>query len=334
MDSENTNGANGGIPINSATPPEQSAPDIQAQPAPAVQVAEIPMQPITNSASPTTPTEAASTAAPNAQPAAPSAQALSTSTMSASTQSTQAPASKINFIALLIAFFTKPATTIRQESDKLTSFKNVAIITAITAAISSISTALYSVFLAVYKEECEGFFTKRNCKSVWKWENLKDSKVLSTTLWSFVGIIAAIAVVALVFYGISRLMKSTKSNYLRIVAIVSLSILPSVIALSIAPILAKLSASLALFVPMVAYAYATYVLYECVNNEAGFMEDDRIKFATLSALAMAIGAFVLTLALAQMTGLNKLHAPGSNLIPKPGKSSVSDIDDILEGLGY
>ena len=64
------------------------------------------------------------------------------------------------------------------------------------------------------------------------------------------------------------------------------------------------------------------------------MEDDRIKFATLSALAMAIGAFVLTLALAQMTGLNKLHTPGSNLIPKPGKSSVSDIDDILEGLGY
>ena len=329
MDSENTNGANGGIPINSATPPEQSTPSIQAQSAPAVQAAETPMQPTTNSASPTTPTEAASTAAPNAQPAAPSAQALSTSTMPASTQSTQAPASKINFIALLIAFFRKPATTIRQES-----VKNVAIITAITAAISSISTALYSIFLAVYKEECEGFFTKRNCKSVWKWENLKDSKVLSTTLWSFVGIIAAIAVVALVFYGVSRLMKSTKSNYLRIVAIVSLSVLPSVITLSIAPILAKLSASLALFVPMVAYAYATYVLYECVNNEAGFMEDDRIKFATLSALAMAIGAFVLTLALAQMTGLNKLHTPGSNLIPKPGKSSVSDIDDILEGLGY
>lgn len=147
-----------------------------------------------------------------------------------------------------------------------------------------------------------------------------------------------IALVSLVFYGVSRLMKSTKANYLRIVTIVSLASLPAVLMAMLSPLLSKLHYLLPTLLVSAAYAYGTYILYECINNEAGFADDNRVKFATLSVLAIIGGVFILALAISQMTGLNKLKLPGASSLPSlkgsgSGSSILDRYNDVLDSLG-
>lgn len=86
---------------------------------------------------------------------------------------------KINFLAFLIAFFRKPVTTLNQELDKFSNFKNAGFIAGLVALISTIGTLLYTIFLTVYRKDCGYFsFSKKDCKAEWKWDNLKNAKLL------------------------------------------------------------------------------------------------------------------------------------------------------------
>lgn len=204
------------------------------------------------------------------------------------------PAGKMpNFFSFIIAVMVKPVTALKDKIAQYSNIKNAAIMTVISAAFAMLCSLIAVIFNTVIVKRCS-FFGGR-CKTVVEWDNLGDLDWLRLTLFNFIAYIIVIALLAGIFFGLSRAFKKTQTNFCRMMTIFAVAIIPMAAALLVDGLLALLSETVGALIISAGSLYGFYIFYEGINNEVELTGDKKIYYNFLSIFALLVLVAILSL---------------------------------------
>lgn len=249
-----------------------------------------------------------SNATPNNQSSAPTSQAPATNANMteqyvAQNQATSAPAPAAgptpvsvkapNFLALIIAIFIKPITTLKEELPKFASFKNSGIMAIITTAIATIFSLITTIFSTVYYKHCSLF--SGECEVEWEWDNLENIEWFELIIKQFFGFLVVMVVLAAIFFAASRIFKQTQTNFPRTMAVVALAFLPITISF-LAPTLSLIHATVGMIISTFSIIYGLCIFYEGMSLETK-LENDKKIYYLLTSVALIMVAMIVASAI-------------------------------------
>lgn len=195
----------------------------------------------------------------------------------------------LNIIAFMIGAFIKPIRCFKEETSKLNNPKNSIIMGIIVTIASVVFSLLNKVMSLVVVKDYY------NDKTTWQWSNLENFewfKVIGKDLLFFGGIIFG---VALLFYLASLIIKKD-TNYMKMVAITSIAILPAILGnLVLGPLLGQLWDKFAIAIPMLGNIYMLILMYELVNEEVKLEGDAKIYFNLICFGILIIALYFINL---------------------------------------
>lgn len=205
-----------------------------------------------------------------------------------------------NPLKVLLGVFTKPLTTVSEEIPHCGNFQTASLMALIVLVVSVVLSVLAGAFTAIFSAYC--LRTGVSCK-VLDFGDLKYFKFGEQLAYSALSTIVLMALVAGVFYGTVRIFKVKKSNFWRMLAIVSLATLPMLLTNFVGVIVGGF-ASLVEMMNVVAAAivaigliYAAVIFYEGVTIEAGVTSNRKAYYILISAaITLTVLAIVIWLA--------------------------------------
>lgn len=255
----------------------------------------------TRTETPNTPAAAAETtsAAPAAKPSEAASTVSNPAAATAASQTTAEanptkPAGKMpNFFSFIIAVMVKPVTALKDKIAQYSNIKNAAIMTVISAAFAMLCSLIAVIFNTVIVKRCS--FFGGSCKTVVEWDNLGDLDWLRLTLFNFIAYAIVIALLAGIFFGLSRAFKKTQTNFCRMMTIFAVAIIPMAAALLVGGLLALLSETVGALIISAGSLYGFYIFYEGINNEVELTGDKKIYYNFLSIFALLVLVAILSL---------------------------------------
>lgn len=194
----------------------------------------------------------------------------------------------LEYLKLIIDFILKPATTLKENINKLDEIKNSGILAIIIAAISTIICLIGTMINTVVIK----YNWLNETTVVWRWENLKNINYISSIFSSLISVLLLIAVIAGVYY-IAGLIIKKKVKYPRLVGIVSLILTPLLLtSLLISPILSVISIRLSSLVLISGFIYTLILLHESINNEFKLEENKKYYFNLVCYLVLLIISYI------------------------------------------
>lgn len=177
-----------------------------------------------------------------------------------------------NLFEFLIKGFIKPTKTVEENDNEIKDTKNSLLLATISTILALVLALINSIIAEVHTVDYFGG------GHTWDWSqlnNLEWAKVIGTNLLLYAGIIFGIA---LVFY-LAGLVVKKEVNYLKLLAITALSILPIIIGTYIiGPLLGMINYKLEIGIFIIAMCYSIVLLSTLVNNEIGLEKDKKIYF--------------------------------------------------------
>ena len=171
----------------------------------------------------------------------------------------------MGYFILMLAVILKPFTTFKEELNKLSSFKNSAILSLIVSGIATIINLFTTMWNAVRVKDFSWGSTDTTTK--WVWENLKELKYIEIIGKNFIIYLGIILVIAAVYYITSLIMKK-QPNFSKLLGISVLSVVPVLIcSLVLSPLLGMIWIKLSMPVTIIGAVYSVLLIYEGMNNE-------------------------------------------------------------------
>ncbi len=181
----------------------------------------------------------------------------------------------------------KPFTGLKEEIGKFNEIKDSAIFALIVSAVALVLSFIKSVISVVRVKSLWGNETS------WVWENIKELdfvKVFFVNFLVYAGIIAAIAGL----YYLGSLIVKKKSNFSRLLAIATISIIPMYVCnLLLAPILGMITSFFAISFTVIGLIYSLLLMVELMSNELELNGNVKFYFnlACISIL-LIVGIYV------------------------------------------
>lgn len=195
----------------------------------------------------------------------------------------------LNLVAFIIGALLKPIRCFKEEGSKLNNPKASLLL----GVIMTIAATLFSLLNKVMSLVVEKNYLTD--KTTWEWSNLEHFewfKVIGKDFLFFGGIIFG---VALLFYLASLVIKKD-TNYMKLVAIVSISLLPAFLChLILGPLLGQLWDKFALVIPLLGNVYMFVLLYELINEEVKLEKDAKVYFNLICFAIMVIALYFINI---------------------------------------
>ncbi len=221
-----------------------------------------------------------------------------------------------NFLAFLIVGVIKPKQVFEQEESKLESFKNSAILAIITVFGATIIGFIMNMILTLINSE----FEFKYLQPLFSGKNLLAT-FIQVPIYNLVTILAA----AGIFYVVALVMKKQEFNYSKVLAILSLSLVPFIVGIVVVPIFSKIYYPLGIIISGTLYIYSVILIYELVNDIVSFGDKKILYNFVAFALVIALGTVIYNKIALEM-GIN----------PRPGANSkiqiVNEIDKFKSDL--
>lgn len=183
---------------------------------------------------------------------------------------------------LVIGTLTKPVSTLKNKVKLYDDVKTSLIIGGAVSLICTVITLIRTMISSVFVEEYVGFF---ETKTVFRIEKLLDVNyigIIFRNIFMFAGIIA---VCALVYYLASLILKK-KTNYIRLVGITSVAMIPFyLVSVLIAPIIALVSGYFSVLISIIAFVYSITIMIYAYNKE---LQLDGDKIVYVNAICISI----------------------------------------------
>lgn len=195
-----------------------------------------------------------------------------------------------NFFSFAVSAMLKPVTTLKDKIKNYNSFKSAGIATLIVAIFATLVSLLATMFSAVLVRK---YSFSSGYKTSIDFSNLGEINYFKAIFLNLIIYIAVIAVIALIFFGVSRIFKKPETNYWRMLTVVAIASIPCVIASFLVPILSLLHVVLAALVSIAGSLYSFYIFYEGINAEADITGDKKIYFNLVSTIILVIVAYII-----------------------------------------
>lgn len=197
-----------------------------------------------------------------------------------------------NLFLFIMQAFLNPIKSFKEKSQEVMETKNSLLLGIIVAVIAVALSLINKVISTV---RIMDYFNK---ETSWNWENLNGFPWFNTIgkdILLFGGIIFG---VALLFYLASLIIKKD-TNYLKMLSIVSVALVPSVIGIYVlGPIFGMLWDKLAIVFSIMGICYTITILCELINKEIQLEDDQKIYF---NFICFSIIFIVLFFVIYQMT---------------------------------
>lgn len=208
---------------------------------------------------------------------------------------TTAASDNVNFFAFIIAGLLKPMTALKENLPKFSDIKNSIIFTVIITVISTILSLITAIYTTVREQSCTGgLFSEKKCELKFDFENLEDFKWFEVVGQNLLTTIAFIAVIAGIFFALSRAFKKNQTNYFKMLAVVSLAAVPMILATFVGGFIGYINGLIGIVVILLGTMYGFYIFHEGINDEVQ-LEGDKKIYYNIICVALLLVAFYIYL---------------------------------------
>jgi len=200
----------------------------------------------------------------------------------------KASVGSLNYIQFVIAVLLKPITTMKKEVNKFEDVKNTLIFAGLVAGITTIVNLIKIIFNTVYTPAFAGFMGFGERKAEWDWSdlsNLKWGEAIFKNLIIFVGVLVAITLV----YFLAGLILKKQTNFLRLLGIASVAVIPAALCMFIiSPLLGMIYSPLGFGASIIGGIYTLLLLIDSVNRELSLEDNDMKLFVNIGCLSILV----------------------------------------------
>ena len=187
----------------------------------------------------------------------------------------------LSLIFISFNVFLKPASTIKEESDKLSQIKPSLILSIIISLVFTVVSLIITMINAVYVKSYNIYTGKYSTDVVW--DNLKNIKYFEVIGKYFLIFLGIIVIIAGAYYLVGRLMLKKETNFAKLLGIAAVSIPSALIGITIGyPIISLISSKIGLIVGLVGVIYTFVIIYETINLEFDLKGNLKIYFNLIS----------------------------------------------------
>lgn len=192
------------------------------------------------------------------------------------------------YLMYIFDFIKKPIKTFKNIDKKLYTTKNTIIFTCITAFLMMFINLIKAMLSVMYVKQYVNFEYKTVCTLKY----LGSLNYLSLIFKNFFIYILVILCIALVYYIVSLLFKKS-TNYVRMTAITSASIMPYiVIGMILSPLLGLIYSPLGMIVLCIGVIYSILIFINLINDEVKFNDtDSKIYYHLVCLVVIAVISF-------------------------------------------
>ena len=175
--------------------------------------------------------------------------------------------SSFNYIKFIIAFLMTPFKGFKDNEEYLSNTKNSLIISGGMAVIMMLITLFTSMINAIFAKTFDyTTFTYKTKVDFGRLGDLNYGSLIFKNLLIYAGIIAAVAVVYFLFAMVFK----KKANYIKLLSITAVSLLPTVIgSMLIGPILGKIWSPFGVVISVASIVYTIAILVTLINDQVG-----------------------------------------------------------------
>ena len=211
----------------------------------------------------------------------------------------------LNCLTFVMAVALKPVNGIKSRIKEFSDFKSAGILVLFVSVAKMIINLIGTMISTIFVKQ-RNYFSGETKLNV-SFENLKNLNYFDLIIKNLIMSIIIVAAVAGIYYVVSMIMKKS-SSYFRLVAITSVSFVPTVVASFVSIIIAYIYAPLSVFLVFAAFVYSFLIFVYAINNEVEFKDADyKIFFHTICLTVVFIVAYyVLSNSISSMFDLNSL----------------------------
>ena len=210
--------------------------------------------------------------------------------------------SKNHLVSFIISALTKPTSTFKEKLSGFSSFKKAWQLPLITTGLFTILSVVNTIIAKVYTPAHKSFFGKQVAAS-WNWKKLEKFDWFQTIFSQIIAYLVPVLAVTAIYYIISLIFKK-KSNYFRLLTIAAVSSIPAILSTYILmPLGAMISLNLGFILMFAGFAYSSTLIYEGLNQDIDYQNDQRIFANTIVIITIyALAIIIFTSFLKQSLG--------------------------------
>lgn len=210
--------------------------------------------------------------------------------------------SKNHLVSFIISALTKPTSTFKEKLSGFSSFKKAWQLPLITTGLFTILSVVNTIIAKVYTPAHKSFFGKQVAAS-WNWKKLEKFDWFQTIFSQIIAYLVPVLAITAIYYIISLIFKK-KSNYFRLLTIAAVSSIPAILSTYILmPLGAMISLNLGFILMFAGFAYSSTLIYEGLNQDIDYQNDQRIFANTIVIITIyALAIIIFTSFLKQSLG--------------------------------
>ena len=210
--------------------------------------------------------------------------------------------SKNHLVSFIISALTKPTSTFKEKLSGFSSFKKAWQLPLITTGLFTILSVVNTIIAKVYTPAHKSFFGKQVAAS-WNWKKLEKFDWFQTIFSQIIAYLVPVLAVTAIYYIISLIFKK-KSNYFRLLIIAAVSSIPAILTTYVLmPLGAMISLNLGFILMFAGFAYSSTLIYEGLNQDIDYQNDQRIFANTIVIITIyALAIIIFTSFLKQSLG--------------------------------
>ena len=210
--------------------------------------------------------------------------------------------SKNHLVSFIISALTKPTSTFKEKLSGFSSFKKAWQLPLITTGLFTILSVVNTIIAKVYTPAHKSFFGKQVAAS-WNWKKLEKFDWFQTIFSQIIAYLVPVLAITAIYYIISLIFKK-KSNYFRLLTIAAVSSIPAILSTYILmPLGTMISLNLGFILMFAGFAYSSTLIYEGLNQDIDYQNDQRIFANTIVIITIyALAIIIFTSFLKQSLG--------------------------------
>lgn len=197
-----------------------------------------------------------------------------------------------NIVSFFTGIFTNPIATIEQTKEQFVNVKTTLILTAIVCGIMTFFNIIHTMISAVVVKSYNWFQGSTTTKIVW--DNLGKVHWFEVIFKTFLGVAIFLAVIALIYYLGSMILKKT-TNYVKLLGITVVACIPALLSMYlVSPIVSIVYAPIGIVVMIVGFIYSLLTLMKTMTQEISLGETQEFYFHFVSiSIICSVGYFIM-----------------------------------------
>ena len=190
----------------------------------------------------------------------------------------------ISYVKYVIDFIKQPFKTFKENESNLIDKKTSLIFSGIVAVVMMVITLLKAMIMSVFSKTYD--FSSLSTKTVIDFSRLENLDYVSLIFKNLIIYVAIIAIIALVYYIVSLVMKKN-TDYFKMLVLTSTSIIPFIISgMLLAPILGIIWSLLGVVATIIGAVYSLLIFINLIDDEFKLESIDKKIYFHLICLSI------------------------------------------------